>query len=421
MKILNTSVKPIPSLVSQYGKICSSYQSVVKTTQIISFCSFSLSPKYKWNFQLFPFKDFHLIQTFSRELISSSRSFFILSNKCDTGISVWCNLCASLSSSSFSDYQVDVYTITGDNEKLHLYSGEVKDGYQRFRAASAIGCHHCCTFIKQGLSPFSIWNLSVLDESTKMDRGWSVLRDVLTMMSKKQKFIPFDHSELTKSMKSLCESRLCSSVFLVDDVNGILEMADLIQKVFQEEKKVDKPVVSSNFKEVNALRNELFVNENDVDAYEDEIRRLNRTLDEKNRIIESLQTHSFLVCCMKGGTKSVKQQNSIDNVVKLANECLQGKTLTVNEKLQLVMLLAFMIYVMYSDCNCIIQKGSSIEFIEKVANIQISQFSEFRNELQNRSPPLILKALCDFHVVFENGVNTLCNLMKLMVFINNNE
>lgn len=336
MTILNTSVKPIPSLVSQFGKICSSYQSVVKTTQVISLCNFSLSSQYKWNFQLFPFQDFHLIQTFSRELISSSRSFLILSNRCDTGVSVWCNLCASLSS-SFSDYQVEVFTITGENERLHLYSGEVKDVYQRFRAASSIGCHHCCTFIKQGLSPFYIWNLSVLDESTKMDRGWSVLHDVLTMMGNKQKFIPFDHSEVTKSMKNLCESRSCSSVFLVDDVNDVLEMADLIQKVFKEEKKVDKPVASSNFKEVNALRNELFVIENDVDAYEDEIRRLNRTLDEKNRIIESLQTHSFLVCCMKGGNKTIKQQNSIASVVKLANECLQGKTLTVNEKLQLVM------------------------------------------------------------------------------------
>lgn len=76
---------------------------------------------------------------------------------------------------------------------------------------------------------------------------------------------------------------------------------------------------------------------------------------------------------------------------------------------------------MYSDCNCIIQKGSSIEFIEKVANIQITRFSEFRNELQNELPPLILKALCYFHVVFENGVNTLCNLMRFMVFIDNNK
>ena len=42
-------------------------------------------------------------------------------------------------------------------------------------------------------------------------------------------------------------------------------------------------------REMNALKNELFVMENDADAYEDEIRRLQRKIDEQEQMICKLR------------------------------------------------------------------------------------------------------------------------------------
>ena len=56
-------------------------------------------------------------------------------------------------------------------------------------------------------------------------------------------------------------------------------MALLFREILRKENKMQQ--------ELNELKNELFLLENDADAYEDEIRRLHRMLDEHQ---------SFVVC-----------------------------------------------------------------------------------------------------------------------------
>ena len=250
-----------------------------------------------WEVYTFPFsEDYHLINTFAKQL-NFSQSFFILSSESKTGISMWCQLCTFLSS-SFVHGSIEVTAITGMNKRLPLFAGEVTpsvDIWKMITAAGAIGCHHCCSF-KKAEDSLTLWNLSVFNEENKLDRGWDILKEILRLKRDKTTVVSYENCELAKSMQRLINGRAASTVFLADASQEVFEMARYFQKVFRDEKEVTYPSNSRSVQEMNALKNELFVMENDVDAYEDEIRRQHRTIEDKNRIISSLQHQSFFVC-----------------------------------------------------------------------------------------------------------------------------
>ena len=158
--------------------------------------------------------------------------------------------------------------------------------------AKTVGCHHCCTFeVKKehGTHCFTIWNLSCMNELHKLDRSWSVLLDLLSLSLKKSSFLPFYSSELTKQMKDLFNTQLESTIFLLDDSDEVVCMADRLQSHFHKERIEENNVEMDHSREMNALKNELFVMENDADAYEDEIRRLQRKIDEQEQMIYKLR------------------------------------------------------------------------------------------------------------------------------------
>ena len=66
-------------------------------------------------------------------------------------------------------------------------------------------------------------------------------------------------------------------------------MADRLQSHFHKERIEENNVEMDHSREMNALKNELFVMENDADAYEDEIRRLQRKIDEQEQMICKLR------------------------------------------------------------------------------------------------------------------------------------
>lgn len=158
--------------------------------------------------------------------------------------------------------------------------------------AKTVGCHHCCTFEvkKEHVTHcFTIWNLSCMNELYKLDRSWSVLFDILSLSMKKYSFLPYDNSELTKQMKDLLSTQLESTIFLLDDSDVVVSMADHLQSHFHKERNEESNIEMDHSREMNALKNELFVMENDADAYEDEIRRLQRKIDEQEQMIYKLR------------------------------------------------------------------------------------------------------------------------------------
>lgn len=418
--MIRNSLQPISSFVIQFGQLCNDYRFQTRETQVISFSSTS-TRKIEQNFYRFPFsQDYYLINTFAGELLRSSRSLFILSNNPEPGISTWCQLCTHLSS-SFCPGSARISAITGTNKTLPLFSGEVgsaADFWKVIKAAGAIGCHHYCSFEKEeenGRSCLTLWNLSVTNEDYQLDRGWNVLKDILTMKINQNTFIPFGNSEITKALEVLIEAKLESTVLLVDETTDTLEMAELIQKVFLEEKKNVIQPFDINMYEVNALKNELFVLENDTDAYEDEIRRLNRTLEEKNEIIRSLQNKSLLVFFMKSKPKGKKVENQFDLVIKLVNDALEGKTLSIDEKLQMAMYPIYIYYYISSECDTILKKGHSTELLEQLFNQQIRYLIDCKSILIEESTESFLSSLCHLNSNWQKRVHTICSLLETIV------
>ena len=80
-------------------------------------------------------------------------------------------------------------------------------------------------------------------------------------------------------MQPLLESKASATVILAEETQEVDEVALLFREILRKENKMQQ--------ELNELKNELFLLENDADAYEDEIRRLQRMLDEHQ---------SFVVC-----------------------------------------------------------------------------------------------------------------------------
>ena len=80
-------------------------------------------------------------------------------------------------------------------------------------------------------------------------------------------------------MQPLLESRASASIILTEESKEMSEVSVLFRASLRKENKMQQQIME--------LKNELFLMENDADAYEDEIRRLRRMLDE---------TKSWSVC-----------------------------------------------------------------------------------------------------------------------------
>ena len=80
-------------------------------------------------------------------------------------------------------------------------------------------------------------------------------------------------------MQPLLESRASASIILTEESKEMSEVSVLFRAILRKENKMQQQIME--------LKNELFLMENDADAYEDEIRRLRRMLDE---------TKSWSVC-----------------------------------------------------------------------------------------------------------------------------
>ena len=206
-----------------------------------------------------------------------------------------------------------IISITGKNECFPLYSTTITSTeiFSTWtKASTAIGCHHVCFFEEAEGSDqqLVVCQLSVFNEQNKLDRSWSVFKDILQMVLSKSPFIPFENNHLTRILKSSILDHMQSTVLLLHDDVEIVEMAELLQHVFQIGIEDSGDVESSentrhsaspgeptehddsiHFQQMNALKNEIFVMEDDMQVYEDEIGRLHRTIEEKNNQILQLQ------------------------------------------------------------------------------------------------------------------------------------
>ena len=161
------------------------------------------------------------------------------------------------------------------------YSGEIDSLKQLsvyLRNASSVGGHH--VFLSSADQPtMNIFKISMRDDDNKIDISWKLLHELLQTISQGKASPNFACCSLTKLMQPLLESRASASIILTEESKEMSEVSVLFRAILRKENKMQQQIME--------LKNELFLMENDADAYEDEIRRLRRMLDE---------TKSWSVC-----------------------------------------------------------------------------------------------------------------------------
>lgn len=154
------------------------------------------------------------------------------------------------------------------------YSGEIDSLKQLsvyLRNASSVGCHH--VFLSSADQPTkNIFKISMRDDDNNIDVSWRLLHELLQTISQGKAPPNFACCSLTKLMQPLLESRASASIILTEESKEMNEVSVLFRAILRKENKMQQQIME--------LKNELFLMENDADAYEDEIRRLRRMLDE---------------------------------------------------------------------------------------------------------------------------------------------
>lgn len=166
-------------------------------------------------------------------------------------------------------------SVTASDEKIVLFNGEVggaADLKAVVKSVAAVGTHHWLqvrTAQTDGIAVLSVWGVAA-GEAGAADRGYAVLCELLQLLSCQSAVLPFSNSALTQLLECELMEPAPSVVLTLDE--GVEETGSRLRQCLRRRSRSSS---LSAAEKLNALKNELFVMENDADAYEDEIRRLN--------------------------------------------------------------------------------------------------------------------------------------------------
>ena len=200
---------------------------------------------------------------------------------CSNTLSLWGMICRSVCCSDI--LSADVITINNDSV-LTIHSGTVTQPASLatlLRNGASLGRYHHIRLTYAHSQPYylDVWGIC----SDHNSRPTAVLEEVLQAIQSNHRIIPFANCPLTQLMEPLLTART-PAVILTDDDSSL---PCLLREVLHKKPRgVYSPQTDAR---MNALRNELFVRENDADAYEDEIRRLRRKIDEQEELIRKLR------------------------------------------------------------------------------------------------------------------------------------
>ena len=162
-------------------------------------------------------------------------------------------------------------SVTASDEKIVLFNGEVNcvaDLKAVVKSVAAVGTHHWLQ-VRNG-AVLSVWGIAA-GEGGAADRGYAVLCELLQLMSCQNAVLPFSNSALTQLLECELMEPTPSVVLTLDE--GVEETGGRLRQCLRRRRSRSSSLSAAE--KLNALKNELFVMENDADAYEDEIRRLN--------------------------------------------------------------------------------------------------------------------------------------------------
>ena len=165
-------------------------------------------------------------------------------------------------------------SVTASDEKIVLFNGEVNcvaDLKAVVKSVAAVGTHHWLQ-VRNGahLAVLSVWGIAA-GEGGAADRGYAVLCELLQLLSCQSAVLPFSNSALTQLLEGELMEPTPSVVLTLDE--GVEETGGRLRQCLRRRMSLSSSLSAAE--KLNALKNELFVMENDADAYEDEIRRLN--------------------------------------------------------------------------------------------------------------------------------------------------
>ena len=119
---------------------------------------------------------------------------------------------------------------------------------------------------------------------------------------------------------------------------------------------------------------------------------------------------------MKGSSKASNQATNDNILFKRITDVIQGKTLSLDEKLQMIMYFYYLLFDEYSESNQTIENGTSNEVHEKMFNLQIQQLKVLKAQLLDDSNHSILISICNLYNGYLKSVNTLCTCLKAIVY-----
>ena len=268
---MHESAAHLPLIVQQFGYVCSCFRdtriySYADDSSVADFC---VPLRSEWK----------LLNYFFSTCTCQASNIIILSSSPDDGTRIWRHLIEQ--TIRIRKVKGDIVSLFSVNGITTSYSGEIDSSKQLvgyLRNVSSAGCHH--VFLSSPNQPtVNIFKISMLNDTHKIDVSWKKLHVLLLDISEGQKSPDFCCCSLTKLMQPLLESKASATVILAEETQEVDEVALLFREILRKENKMQQ--------ELNELKNELFLLENDADAYEDEIRRLHRMLDEHQ---------SFVVC-----------------------------------------------------------------------------------------------------------------------------
>lgn len=164
-------------------------------------------------------------------------------------------------------------SVTVSDEKIVLFNGEVNcvaDLKAVVKSVATVGTHHWLQ-VRNGahLAVLSVWGIAAGGGAA--DRGYAVLCELLQLLSCQSAVLPFSNSALTQLLEGELMEPTPSVVLTLDE--GVEETGGRLRQCLRRRRSRSSSLSAAE--KLNALKNELFVMENDADAYEDEIRRLN--------------------------------------------------------------------------------------------------------------------------------------------------
>ena len=177
--------------------------------------------------------------------------------------------------------------MTTSNEQIVLFNGDVDSSTDLkaiIKSVALVGTHHCFqvrTAQKDGPVVLSVWGMSAGEGAS--DRGYTVLCELLRLLSCQSAVLPFSNSVLTQLLEADLTMHEPGVVLTLDE--GVADTGSQLKRCLKRRKRCASSLPVSE--KLSALKTELFLMENDADAYEDEIRRL-------NDVIHSLRNQSTL-------------------------------------------------------------------------------------------------------------------------------